>query len=546
MLIYRLSQRIAILNRRFRYGCAFGPFPFAVPVREVFFLNSQTVYWLSSGRKLSGPGRVGGLMRKVFLLFALVGMVPSYSAGAAPNVLLILADDMGVEALSVYGLGETAPTTAAIDEIARKGVVFRNFWSQPVCSPTRATILTGRYGFRTGVGWPIGPAADGGASGPLPDVPAKPLWAPFEPPGMGRRVGNPVTRGLRTSEHMLPMALNAGSGGAYRTAAIGKWHAADAENGWLEHPRRSGIDYYEAVMHGENSYFAWRKNLNGEVIGMTNYGAEDRVDATINWVREQGSEPWFMWLSFILPHTPLHLPPRELLQSDYSDLSPTADARENPIRYFHAMIEAMDTAIGRVLDAMDPEVRENTYVIFIGDNGTTAISVAEPFDARRAKGTVYQGGVSVPLIVSGPGVVAGGVSDALVNSVDLYSTILEIAEVNLGAAIPSRVNLDSVSFSPYLVDSEQPSLRDWIYADAFQGSYSGVAAANYAMRNDRYKLLRHEGVEELYDLMADPYEHNNLLDGSLSAEESQQHRLLKAQIEALRAGTSSEGRYTVQ
>ena len=484
------------------------------------------------------------MLRQALLLAASVGAV-SLRAAAAPNVLLILADDMGVEALSVYGLGQRAPATAAIEEIAREGVVFRHFWSQPVCSPTRATIMTGRYGFRTGVGRPIGPAAIGGASGRLPPPPAKPSWAPYESPVTGRRVGSPVTRGLRMSEHLLPVALRAGSGGVYRTAAIGKWHLADADNGWLDHPRTSGIDHYEAVMHGEDSYFAWRKNLNGAIVGMTRYGAEDRIDAAVDWIGAQGDAPWFMWLSFILPHTPLHLPPRELLQSDYSDLSPTADTRDSPVRYFHAMIEAMDTAIGRVLDSMDPAVRANTYVIFVGDNGTTARAVAEPFDPARAKGTVYQGGVNVPLIVSGPGVARGEVSEALVNSVDLYATILEMAGADMNVAVPDELALDAVSFLPNLVNPALSSRREWVYADVFPGSFSGVADANYAIRGARYKLLRHQGVEEFYDLIEDPYERRNLLDGRLPGEVLQHYERLKAQVEALRAGTASAGRYTV-
>lgn len=476
---------------------------------------------------------------------AIILAVSSHQAVSAQNVLLILADDMGVEALSVYGLGKTAPTTAALEKLAREGVVFSNFWSQPVCSPTRASIMTGRYGFRTGVGRPIAPAADGGPSGPLPPPPAKPASAPYEAPGRGRSAGNPVSRGLQIDEFMLPMALDAGTGGAYRTAAIGKWHMADVDNGWLEHPRRAGIDFYEAVMHGEDSYFAWRKNVNGRVTTTTSYGAPDRAETATRWIKEQGGEPWFMWLSFILPHTPLHLPPRELLQSDYSDLSPTDNTQDDSIRYFHAMIEAMDTAIGRVLDSMDPEVRENTYVIFIGDNGTDRGSVAEPFDSGRAKGTVYQGGVNVPLIVTGPGVAEGGVSDALINSVDLYATILEMADVNVDEAVPRRVGQDSVSFLPYLANPGMPSRREWVYADVFSGSFAGLPDANYTMRNDRYKLLRHQGTEEFYDLAIDPYEHVNLFEGQLSAEQQAQYRLLSGQIAALRASSASEGRYTV-
>ncbi len=481
----------------------------------------------------------------VILAFAVVFAISGQRALSAPNVLLILADDMGVEALSVYGLGKTAPKTAALEAIAEEGVVFNNFWSQPVCSPTRSTIMTGRYGFRTGVGRPIAPEADGGGSGPLPPPLAKPAGAPYEVSGMGRRVESPVSRGLRPEEFMFPMALDAGTGDAYRTAAIGKWHMADADNGWLDHPRRAGIDFYSAIMHGEDSYFTWRKNLNGEVIRETRYGLLDRTDTAIDWIEEQGAEPWFMWLSFILPHTPLHLPPRELLQSDYSDLSPTADTADNPLRYFHAMIEAMDTSIGRVLDSMAPEVRQNTYIIFIGDNGTGNGSIAEPFQNGRAKGTVYQGGVNVPLIVSGPGVTEGGVSEALINSVDLYATMLEMAEADVAEAVPSRVHQDSVSFFPYLARPDLPSMRDWVYADVFSGSFAGLPDANYTIRNERYKLLRHEGNEEFYDLGEDPYEHVDLLTGSLSTAQQAQYELLKRQFDALRASESSEGRYTV-
>ena len=473
-------------------------------------------------------------MRRLWTLAALVSASAANQASAAPNILLILADDMGVEALSVYGLGETAPTTATIDALARDGVLFRNFWSQPVCSPTRATIMTGRYGFRTGVGRPIAPAVDGGGSGPLPPPPVKPASAPWEPAGMGRNPGNPVSRGLPSTEFMLPMALDAGTFDRYRTAAIGKWHLADPDNGWLQHPKNAGIDFYSVIMHGEDSYFAWRKVLNGEVVGTTVHSAIDQTETAIDWIGEQGDEPWFMWLSFILPHTPLHLPPTDLLQSDYSDLSPTQNTSENPIRYFHAMIEAMDTEIGRVLDSMAPSVRENTYVIFIGDNGTTNSSVIPPFEPGRAKGTIYQGGLNVPLIVSGPGVERGAVSESLVNSTDLYSTILEMAEVKVDEVVPDGVTLDSVSIVPYLSSPESPSRRDWVYADVFSGSFLGVANANYAMRNDRYKLLRHEGREEFYDLSHDPFEHDDLLEGTMSAGQQAQYESLRDRIQALR------------
>ena len=101
------------------------------------------------------------------------------AAAAAPNILLIFGDDMGVETLASYGLGEYPPTTATLDRMAQEGVRFTNFWSQPVCSPTRGTVITGRYGFRAGIGRPV----NGGP--PLPNPPEKPEWASFEALGMG-------------------------------------------------------------------------------------------------------------------------------------------------------------------------------------------------------------------------------------------------------------------------------------------------------------------------------------------------------------------------
>ncbi len=109
-----------------------------------------------------------------------------------------------------------------------------------------------------------------------------------------------------------------------------------------------------------------------------------------------------------------------------------------------------------------------------------------------------------------------------------------MAEVSVDEVVPDGVTLDSVSIVPYLSNPASPSRRDWVYADVFSGSFLGVANANYAMRNDRYKLLRHEGSEEFYDLDHDPYEHDNLLEGTMSADEQAQYESLRDQIQALR------------
>ena len=214
----------------------------------------------------------------------------SGAAQAAPNILLILGDDMGVETLASYGLGENPPTTATLDEMAREGMRFTNFWVQPVCSATRATVITGRYAFRTG----IGRTAGGGGS--LPDIPKIPDWASPAPSetaggmggmgGMGAPTDDPIQGlprpGLVADEYTLPMAFRANDALGYSTAAIGKWHLADTRNGWLDHPNRVGFDHYSGHISGAvESYFAWNKVVNGEVSGQVGYTPAVKADDAI-------------------------------------------------------------------------------------------------------------------------------------------------------------------------------------------------------------------------------------------------------------------------
>ena len=470
--------------------------------------------------------------------FVLAAAVPATAVSAA-NILLIIGDDMGVETLRSYGLGENPPATPRLDEMAREGVRFNNFWSQPACSPTRATIMTGRYGFRTGIGAPVT------ALGPLPERPAVPDWAlPNMTTGMGGGMAGEMAAGmgmggvglqslprygLSVDEYTLPMAFNDNAELGYSTAAIGKWHLADSSNGWLDHPNLVGFDHFSgSITGGVESYFAWNKVIDGEVAGATGYAPTDKVDDAIAWIDEQGENPWFLWFAFNLPHGPLHLPP---------DDARTGTSDSN----FPAMIEAMDAQIGRLLASLESEARENTYVIFMGDNGTPSGLVSAPFQAGRAKGTVYKGGVNVPFLVTGPGVQRDATSEALVNSVDLFATILEMAGIEPATTIPAEVTHDSISFLPTL-SNPTATPRDWIFADEFFGGFAGVPTAYSAMRNERYKLLKFDGVEEFYDLQSDPYEHNNLLTGELSSEERSEYLALQEEIASLRGSETSRTR----
>lgn len=333
------------------------------------------------------------------------------TAHSTPNILLIIGDDMGVETVASYGVGENPPMTANIDDLARNGVRFTNFWSQPVCSPTRATIVTGRYGFRTGIGRPVT------NRGPLPEPPQIPGWAqPYVNTqtgggmGMGADELQSLPRhGLGIDEYTLPHAFDANGRLGYATAAIGKWHLADADNGWQDHATQIGFDYFSGgLTGGVESYFAWNKVVDGEVTGAVGYAPTEKVDDAIAWIEARGGSPWFMWFGFNLPHTPLHTPPDDTRTG-------TSEGE------YAAMIETMDAQIGRLLASIEPDVLENTFVIFMGDNGTPSGSVTAPFQPGRAKGAIYQGGVNVPFIVTGPGVQRGAVSGALVNSTDISS-----------------------------------------------------------------------------------------------------------------------------
>ena len=458
--------------------------------------------------------------------------------GSRPNILVILGDDMGVETLASFGVGTQTPRTATLDALAERGVRFTNMWSQAMCSPTRATILTGRYGFRTGVG---GPTGDNVARGPMPEPPPVPAGVVEFGMGTGMGMGGNFAGlgtgarwGIAPDEITLTQVLAERPELGYDKAAIGKWHLSDVRNGWQDHPNLVGFDHFSGLVRCcPESYFAWVHLENGEFSTRSGYAVSDKVDEAVEWLGDPSERdaPWFLWLAFNTPHTPIHMPPRDLLQSDFSDFS-DADAESQDPRFFDAMIEAMDTEIGRLLDHIGPDVLENTYVLFIGDNGTGNNAIRAPFRPGNAKGTLYNGGIHVPFMIAGPGVASGAASDALVNSADLFATLLELAGVDSAEAIPEGITVDSVSLVPYLSDPGRESIRQWVYADAFSTDL-GVRSGAYTMRNGRYKLLVDEGVEHFFDLQEDPYEHNDLMASDLSEEEQAQLEALRAQIDAL-------------
>ncbi len=481
-------------------------------------------------------------MRYLRLCFPLLLLGCTHPAAAQsdatpPNILVIIGDDMGVETLSSYGVGAATAVTPNLDQLAARGVRFERFWSQAACSPTRAAILTGRYGFRTGVvtplyyGWssmdPVivpEPAVPAGSPRELDFTPRAPVPAGVDATMGTLPPGFPVPKGPLRDELMLPAILKSLPAN-YATAAIGKWHLADLDNGNLDHPNHVGFDYFSGTMYGSpKSYFAWRHVENGRLSAATGYVDSRAINDAKSWIASREDRPWFVWLGFTSPHTPLHLPPEELLRSNARELAPDEVSAENARPYFFAQIEAMDTLIGDLLGSMSRDTIDNTVVIFLGDNGTASWDQPPaPRDPRRVKMTVYEGGVAVPLIIAGPNIDGGQVRRPLAHAVDLFATIIELAGGTVADNVPDSIAIDSVSMTPYLSGSITTNRRDWVLTEITFG-----LALSRAIRNERYKLILQKGQQEFYDLENDPNEKSAINLTSLS-------QIEKANYEELRA-----------
>lgn len=416
---------------------------------------------------------------KRFILLLIAASRLSFVAHAAPqNILLIIADDYGCDSSALYNSGATLPPTPNIASLVTNGVLFRNAYANPVCSPTRACILTGQYGFRSGIG----------------DV-----------------VDN--TASLTSAAFTLPEAFS-NAGVNYALAQFGKWHLASGPNS----PRLIGgwTNFAGSLQGAIANYTNWTKTVNGvNTAGYTNYATSDLVNDATNWIAARGSNPWFVWAAFNAPHTPFHNPPAALCPSY------PANTLTNSRRQFEAMVEALDTEIGRLLSVVD---RANTHIIFIGDNGTPGAVIAPPFSSARGKDTLYEGGIHVPLIISGPAVnFPNRTNDTPANAVDLFATILEMAGSSTAAAVPANVTIDSRSLIGALQSTN--TISRLAYAEEF-GANVSASAGGRAIRDDCYKLIRfNDGRDEFYDLQADPTELTNLNNVLTAAQKPYRDRL---------------------
>lgn len=411
------------------------------------------------------------------LLYA-ISILLTLKLSAQRTTVLIIADDLGKDYFGFFpGYGDTVDVPN-IRFLANNGIVFTNNMSNPICSSTRASILTGRYGFRTGVGGVVG--------------------------GVGG--SNPID----TSEIAIPQLLKIYDPNIAK-ANIGKWHLTSANPTInLLSPLKLGFDHFEGPFIGQlPSFVNWTKYTNGVANNITTYATTENINNAVAWLQKQAGKPVFLWLAFNAPHEPLHLPPTSL-HSFNTLTGTTADINSKPKSYFKAMIQAMDKEIGRLFDSLKAMNRfDSTDFIFIGDNGNT-IRTAQITDLTKAKGTVYQYGVNTPMIVSGSAVVnKGSISHALVNTADIFATVLELQGFsNWKSQIPSNKPVDSKSILP-IIKNTASEIRPWQFTEIFKLVSDSDDAK--AIRNINYKLIRYNyGKLEFYNLQKDPLESNNI------------------------------------
>lgn len=384
-----------------------------------------------------------------------------------PNLLFILADDMGWADLSCYGRPDYK--TPNLDRLASQGIRFTNAYSAaPVCTPTRVGFLTGRYPARLRVG--------------------------LEEPIHERKELTPDE--LRTygipNEHPSVASLIKSAG--YSTALVGKWHV-----GYLPYfgPLKCGFDEFYGNMSGAVDHFTHKDMTDsldffeGEVpLEKIGYMTELLTQRAIEYVRRPHKKPFYLSLHYTAPHWPWE-GPKDIAVSNAMKYNSAGFRAGGSLKVYGEMMESLDAGVGRVLDALRASgLEKNTLVIFTSDNGGERFSYNWPF--RGQKMDVYEGGVRVPAIVRWPGVTRVGVSDQPVITMDWTATLIAAAGGKPDAAYP----LDGEDMSDVFRGKRARIDRRFFWRTYRQG----------ATRQGNWKYVREGKNESLYDLSADEHE----------------------------------------
>jgi len=414
-------------------------------------------------------------MRAIATLLLVVTVACAHAADSKPNIVYIVADDLGWKDVGFHGSDIKTPN---LDALAANGARLEQFYVEPMCTPSRAALMTGRYPFRYGLQTLVIPASG--------------------------------TYGLPTDEWLLPQALKAAG---YDTAIVGKWHLGHADQKFW--PKQRGFDYQYGPLIGEIDYFTHKAEgvvdwyRNNQVVDEEGYSTTLLGDDAVKLIDAHDvARPLFLYLTFNAPHTPYQAP------QDYLDRYRQIDDPSR--RAYAASITAMDDQIGRVVAALEKKhMRDNTLIIFMSDNGGTrnamftgAIAdvskIKIPCDNgpyREGKATNYEGGTRVVAIANWLGHIPAGITvDEIIHVVDMYPTLVGLAGGSLNRAKP----LDGMNVWA-TISQGQPSPRTEVVYN--------IEPFRAAVRQGDWKLVWRATLPqsvELYNIAQDASEKHNV------------------------------------
>ena len=395
-----------------------------------------------------------------------------------PNVIVIISDDQGYADVGFHGSNEIF--TPNIDRIAKNGVVFsEGYVSYAVCSPSRAGLITGRYQNRFGYSRNI-------------------LLAP-----------NDSLMGLPLSEQTLPDVLNNVD---YKTKAIGKWHLG-AHKSLV--PEKRGFDEFFGFLIGGHRYFPEDLTLNdltearrqmdgyitkiydnGKRINTKKYLTEELSDNAVKFIEDNSDNPFFLYLSYNAPHTPLQATTKDLERNKHIDI----EKRQT----YAAMVSSMDDGIGLILDKLEQKnIFENTIVFFFSDNGGVEwYNFSDNGPLRGIKGDFFEGGIRVPFTMQWPNKIKPGtIYDKPIIALDIFATVASAAK----AEKYIKNEIDGVNLIPYLSGNKSGLPHEYLY-------WKNPDKDIDVIRDDRYKYLRIKNDEYIFDLKNDISEESNIID----------------------------------
>jgi arylsulfatase A-like enzyme len=409
----------------------------------------------------------------ILVLFLIVGS--RVSGAEEPNIVVIIVDDLGYGDLSSFGA--TDLKSPHIDSLIAEGMRFDNFYANcPVCSPTRAALLTGRYQELVGV------------------------------PGVIRTHPENNWGYLNEEAVLLPEILRPAG---YHTAAIGKWHLGLDE---ASHPLTRGFDFYHGFLGDMmDDYYHHRRHdehymrRNREPVDPEGHATDVFTDWAVASIDEQAKTeaPFFLYLAYNAPHTPIQ-PPDEWTEKV---MGREPGINENRAKLV-ALIEHLDAGIGRVVEGLiSSGVWQNTLLFFVSDNGGQLNVGANCGDWRGGKQDMYEGGLRVPAGVVWPGKIeTGSRTDFIAATMDIFPTAAAAAGVSIEHAI------DGASFLPTLLGEDQPAFDRDLFFTRREGNARYMGEVSWAMRRGNWKLVKNSPLSpwEMYDLEVDPLESTDL------------------------------------